>query len=282
MSQARRSSVHTSARCVVSAGGDGCIQHRGSTSGPMHTVLHRATRGPDVLLIARDSAGLASGDSCSTVVDVGRGASIVVSDPGPTHLLTSGGAGGEPARQSSTFTVGPDASLVALPHAVVPLPASRSILSTKIQVTSPATAVVGGVLSCGRASRGESWQADYLEQTTEIVVDGELLALDAVRAERDAFSPHGHLVTLFVYRPGVSASVPAARSVGPKEHGISALSDDFVVLRAVVGSYQAARDLLRDVVGTVITDFTTWHWERIGFGGSTAAASRGARSPRAR
>jgi urease accessory protein len=249
-----------------------------SVSGPVHPVHHRVAPGPDILLFTRDTAGLAGGDDCRTEIQVGDGASIIISDPGPTNLFPS--CDGRSGYQAIELSVAPCARAVLLPHAVVPFSGSRTVTTTRVQVAPSATAVVGGVLSPGRVASGERWAAELYQQRLEMRRGREILASDALRVPWPAGSlgctpqrssgPNviGHLVSLLAYRTGVAAELDRVRLVAGCGPGVSAVTDDLLVLRAIVDSCAAGYTLLRKVVTAVLPDLETWPWSRIGYAGA--------------
>ncbi|WP_108724368.1 urease accessory protein UreD [Geodermatophilus chilensis] len=163
--------------------------------------------------------------------------------------------------------------MVLLPHALVPLRRSRSEVTTEVHVERGAWAAVGGVLSPGRVATGEVWAPDRLDSTTDLLVDGKLVVRDPVRAERHraGSAGTGHLVSLLLTGPGDGALLAGVREVAAAvagdAAGVSALDDDVLALRAVVGSQSAAAALLRAVVTAARPELAGWSWSRIGFGG---------------
>jgi hypothetical protein len=258
-----RPAVRTQVRCAITAGPGQGTRFEASVSGPIHAVHHRPGRAPDIVLLTRDTAGLAEGDACATEVSVGEGASIVVSDPGPTNLLPS--RDGQTSQQSTHLRVAAGGQAVLLPHAVVPFGRSRCRASTHVQVAASATAVVGGVLSPGRVARGEQWVPALYDQRVELRVGDELLACDALRVSRSCPPRAGHLVSLFAYSPGLVAGLDGIRLAAGDGPGISAVTDDLVVLRAMVDSCSEGYSLLRRVVVAMLLDLVDWEWSRIGF-----------------
>jgi urease accessory protein UreH len=226
-------------------------------------VHHRPARAPEIVLLTRDTAGLAEGDSCRTEISVGDGVSVVVSDTGPTHLLPS--RDGRSGRQTTDLSVGADARVAYLPHAVVPFGRSRGLTSTRVQLSASATAVIGGVLSPGRVARGERWAAECYDQRVEIRVGDELIACEALRVSRSCGQSAGHLVSLFAYSEGVAAGLDRVRVAAGIVSGVSAVTDNLVVLRAIVDSCSRGYTLLRKATTALLPDLVGWEWSRIGY-----------------
>ena len=255
----------------------GAVRVRSSVCGPVHPVHHRTCVGPDVLVLARDTAGLAGGDRCCTRIQVDDGASLVVSDAGPTGLFPS--RDGRAGNQTVDLAVGPGAQAVFLPHATVPFAGSRTETTTRIEVVPSAVAVVGGVLAPGRAANGERWQPDVYHQVVELRRGDELLLCDALRAgPRSAtglLSSHraepavGHLVSLLAYSAGAAGSLEAVRDAAGDGPGVSAVTDDLLVVRAIVDSSAAGYRLLRGIVSAFLPDLAAWEWSRIGYAGGS-------------
>jgi urease accessory protein UreH len=255
--------VETRVRCTITAGPGRGVKLAASVSGPVHAAHHHPAGGPDVVLFTRDTAGLAGGDTCCTDLSVGEGGSIVVSDTGPTHLLPSGD--GRASRQTTDLRLAAGARAVLLPHAVVPFRESRCLTSTRVQLPASSTAVVGGVLSPGRVARGERWAPALYDQRVEIHVGDELIACDAQRVSRSCAQRAGHLVTLIAYSEGVAAGLDRIRLAAGGGSGVSAVTDDLVVLRAIVDSCSGGYSLLRQATTALLPDLVGWEWGRIGY-----------------
>jgi urease accessory protein len=232
-------------------------------SGPIHIAHDHPPGGPDILLLTRDTAGLTEGDTCCSEVSVEKGASIVIADTGPTNLLPSND--GRTSSQSTELSLAPGARAVFLPHAVVPFRQSRCLSSTRVQLSPSATAVVGGVLSPGRVARGERWAPALYDQRVEIRVDDELIACDAQRVSPSCSQGAGHVVSLFAYSQGVVAALDGVRLAAGEGSGVSAVTDDLIVLRAIVDSCSDGYALLRDATAALLPDLVDWEWSRIGY-----------------
>lgn len=263
--RAGRPAVRGSVRCSAVPTAGGRVRLLSSSTGPVHPVHHPTPRGPDVLLLTTDTAGLAAGDSLDVRLSVARGAQLLLSDPAPTQLLP--GAPGATGCMTIRADVADGGGLVLLPHALVPLRCSRSRVSTVVRVQPGARAVIGGVIAPGRVACGEVWEAGRLDSTTDLLVGGELVARDALRVEgpRPSLVGVGHLVSLLVYGSGDAAHLGRVREVGGARAGASALSDDLLSLRAMVDSQHEAAALLRAVLEAVRPELVGWGWSRIGF-----------------
>jgi urease accessory protein UreH len=260
-----RPAVRGRLHCTAAPAPRGGARVTSSASGPLHPVHHPVPGGPDVLLLTTDTAGLTGGDSLEVTVHLTAGAALLVSDPAPTHLLP--GPDVRPGCQTTRVRVAAGARLVLLPHALVPYRRSRSAVRTVVDVTPGSSAVVGGVLSPGRVATGEVWAPGRLDSTTDLLVDGKLLVRDALRVDGPRATPAdaGHLVSLLVYAEDVAGLLGPVRTVAGAAAGVSALTDDLLALRAVVGTQQSADALLRAVTGVVRPDLAEWSWTRIGF-----------------
>ncbi len=261
-----RPAVRARLDCTVGPEAGGRQRVHGTWSGPVHPVHHPASRGPDVLVLTTDTAGIASGDELHLRVRLAAGADLVVTDPGPTQLLPGAGPADPAGRQTTVVEVAAGARLVLLPHALVPLRRSRSRVDTVVRLEPGACAVVGGVVAPGRVTRGEVWVPDRLDTTTDLYRDGRLVVRDAQRVEalpggtREA----GHLVTAYVVAPPDPDLLHRVRAAAGACAGVSALADDLLALRAVVDTQYEAAALLRAVTEVVRPDLVGWGWGRIG------------------
>ena len=261
-----RPAVRGSLRCAVTPGHRGGARVTTSASGPLHPVHHPVPGGPDVLLLTTDTAGLTGGDTVEVEVDLAAGAALVVSDPTPTHLLA--GPDDRVGRLTTRVQVAPEALLVLVPHALVPYRRSRSVVHTVVDVAPGGSAVVAGVLSPGRVATGEVWAPGRLDSTTDLLVDGELTVRDALRVDsrRTTSASSGALVSLLVQQPGAAGLLGPVREAAGAAAGVSALTDDLLALRAIVGSQHDADALVRVVTRVVRPDLAGWSWSRIGAG----------------
>ncbi|WP_157936882.1 urease accessory protein UreD [Geodermatophilus chilensis] len=98
-----RPTVRARLDCTAAPDAAGRLRVRSTASGPLHGVHHPVLRGPDVLLVTSDSAGLAAGDAVDVGVRVAAGAGLVVSDPAPTQLLP--GRAGDVERMTTRVEV---------------------------------------------------------------------------------------------------------------------------------------------------------------------------------
>lgn len=235
-----------------------------SAVGPVHPVHTSVAGGPDALVLVRDIAGMAGGDVSRTRLAVDAGAAVVLSDAGPTSLLTS--RDGCASYQEIDVDVAADGRALLLPHAVVPFAGSRSSSATRAELHPSATLVLGSLLTPGRVGRGETWALGLLEQTLTLRVDGALLGSEALRVTAgEADSSVGHLVTLVAYRSGLAAASPTLRAALGPTSGVSAPSDDLVVLRSIVASAEEGYAVLRTAASTLLPELVAWPWATIGY-----------------
>jgi urease accessory protein UreH len=124
---------------------------------------------------------------------------------------------------------------------------------------------VGGVLSPGRVARGERWAPALYDQRIEIRVGGKLIACDAQRVSPSCTQRAGHVVSLFAYSEGVVAALERVRLAAGSDSGVSAVTDDLIVLRAIVHSCSDGYTVLREVTTALLPDLVAWEWSRIGY-----------------
>ena len=257
--------IHSDVSCRVfpSPTGGGC-QIVSSVVGPVHPVQMRVGGGPDALVLVRDSAGMAGGDSSRTRLVVEAGAAVVLSDAGPTSLLASRDLSA--SQQVIDVDVGADGTALVLPHAAVPFAGSRSSSATRVELHPSATLVIGSLLTPGRVARGETWELELLEQTLSLRVGGSLLASEALRVMSGATDRSvGHLVTLVAYGAGMGTAVLRLRPVLGPTCGVAAPSDDLVVLRGIVGSAEEGYAVLRNAASAMLPELVGWPWATIGY-----------------
>jgi hypothetical protein len=99
----------------------------------------------------------------------------------------------------------------------------------------------------------------------EICVGDELIAHDSLRVTRSNGPRAGHLVSLFAYSEGIVANLDRVRLAAGIGSGVSAVTDNLVVLRAIASSCSGGYALLREVVAAVLPELARWDWSRIGY-----------------
>jgi urease accessory protein UreH len=125
--------------------------------------------------------------------------------------------------------------------------------------------VVGAVLSPGRVARGERWAPALYDQRVEIRVEDELIVCDAQRVSPSCTQRAGHLVSLFAYSQGVVAALDSVRLAAGSRAGVSAVTDDLLVVRAIVESCSDGYAVLRQAIAALLPDLKGWEWSRIGY-----------------
>jgi hypothetical protein len=73
------------------------------------------------------------------------------------------------------------------------------------------------------------------------------------------------VVSLFAYSEGVVAALDRVRLAAERDSGVSAVTDDLIVLRAVVGSCSEGYGVLRRATAALLPDLVDWEWSRIGY-----------------
>lgn len=232
------------------------------SAGPMHGVLHPGfARRPDVLIVTKDTAGLLETDDCSLRVTARTGADVVVSDPGPTKLLSA--MSDAVGRQQVHIGVEADARVIYVPHAVVPITGSRAELSTTIDVAAGGQFACAGVLAAGRPSLGEVWAQSHLRQTLRIHLDGYPIYHETIGLAGAPGSDPRHQTSLIIHdQRGVDVSalreaIPSAAVVEPVAGLVS--------LRAFVARAEDAYSIIRRAVAIWAPSLPEATWGRCGF-----------------
>ncbi len=256
--------IRTLFECELASGAEGEIRLSRRTSGPAHIVFHPGyARRPDVLLLARDSAGLLDGDSCEIRLVVKRGVNVVVSEPGPTNVLTARSE--QIAEQSVHVEVRDGARLAYLPHAIVPFAGSRSCLRTTIDVEPGATLVFASVLSPGRTALDEVWQQGILRQSVRLTADGEPLWFEVIGLHLKRPRTVGHLFSMLVYGHEVIPLVREMRRACP-DVAVSALTDDLICVRGMSDGTEGCYSSIRGLMSVMPSPLCESTWARIGLG----------------
>jgi len=231
--------------------------------GPIHCVLHRGFVGrPDILLVAKDTAGLLEVDTCSLRIVARAGSNVLVSDPGPTKLLTA--RSDATAKQRMDVVVEEGARLIYAPHAVVPLAGSRASMETQLDVAQNCRLAYAGVLSPGRTVSGEIWDQTFLRQSARLAVMGEPIFHESLGLGASRPSDTRHLVSVLIYDPLAEQAVAAMREVAP-EAAVVQVAEGLVCARAMVHQADEGYGIIRRLLNAWASDLPASTWGRIGY-----------------
>lgn len=169
----------------------GALALRFAAGGRGTVVAHRRHEGP--LCIQRpfypgDGAchvyllhppgGLAAGDELDLDVDVGSGASALLTTPAATKFYRSDGA---PSVQRQALHVAQDAALEWLPQESILFGGSRAVIDTDVELDPGARFIGWEQLSLGRPLSGDRYTAGSLAQHTRLSIGDQPLLLESLR-----------------------------------------------------------------------------------------------------
>lgn len=210
------------------------------------------------VISASHGGGLVAGDDVSLELDVGAGATALLSTQAGTKVYRSRGA---VASQRLAARVGRDAVLAVLPQPVSCFAGARFHQEQRLALEAGASLLWLDALVAGRVARDERWALDDYRSRVELAVGGRTVLADALRlvpgegppvAERlagvellatvialgPAFAPHARAL-----HDGLAAA-PAARDAAVLASA-SPLGDG-VLARVAARSVEAGLSFLRE------------------------------------
>jgi urease accessory protein len=203
-----------------------------SATSPLHLFTPRA-RGDAVWAIATThGGGLVAGDTIDLDVEVGPGATALVTTQSNTRVYRSTGAF---AVQRLAARVAAGATLAVLPEPTVCFAGARFRQRQRFVLEPGASLLLLDALTEGRGARGERWAFDACSTRNEIEVAGRPVLADAVRlVSGEGPSPAERMggvaliATVVALGPAVAAG--AARILA--HHGAAPVDRDAPVLAA--------------------------------------------------
>jgi urease accessory protein len=135
--------------------------------------------------IINPTAGIFEGDEMECLVDVGAGASLIVTSPSAVRVHTMLDGGGAFLRQH--FRVAKGGWLEVSPELFIPQRASSYRQKTEIEVDPDASLYFVETLAPGRVAHGESFAFEHLDWSFSLRIADRLVAL-----ERAKISPPDH------------------------------------------------------------------------------------------
>jgi urease accessory protein len=197
----------------VVVGGDpaGSAVHRARPAGPLRLLCPRRPGGAAWIVAGNLGGGLVDGDDLALEVQVGRGATCVVTTQASTKAYRGR------TRQRTTVRVDEAAAAIVAPDPVVPFRGAELVQVTSIELAAGASLVLVDTLTAGRLAYGERWSAARIDSALDVAIAGEPRLIDRVVlvGPRDAaarMQRFAALATCVLVGPRVAA--PAARALG--------------------------------------------------------------------
>lgn len=207
--------------------------------------------------LVNPTAGFFAGDRLEAEIELGPGASVLLSNPSATRLHTMG-AGCSSATQ--VFRLGGGSFLEVHPELLIPQSNSEGTIHTRIEAAADASFFYLDLLAPGRTARGESLAWREVSMGLDIVIDGELQVRERARL---APALNGWRLATPDGRPGYVANLwlklagmddPGSRLAALDEHedlwwGASRLAPGLAVVRILSADsvrLKRACRLLRD------------------------------------
>jgi urease accessory protein len=159
------------------------------------------------------SGGLLGGDELALSVRAGAESRVQITTTGATRIYRARAAESMTI-QRNEIVIGEHALVEYLPDAIIPYSGARFSQRTAIRLERGAGLFWWEILAAGREARGEIFEYECVELTTDLTVEGKLVAAERVRLEpgkrRIASLPRmGEFrtwATLYVCRAGVDAA----------------------------------------------------------------------------
>ena len=159
------------------------------------------------------SGGIFDTDSLDWRIDVAPRAQAQITSTGATRVYRSR-SGNRVASQRAVLTIGAGAYLEYLPDALIPFAGSRFEQNARVELSEDASLIWWDRIAPGREASGEIFQYESLASSTEIVANGEAIAIERWtlvpflrRPDSPArLGPFHHFASCYVCRAGKTAS----------------------------------------------------------------------------
>ena len=217
------------AGAVIGAGGRLLrLWQKGSAKAMLPRMHGRA---PEVVFL-NTAGGLTGGDRLDYRLEVGADARVVgTTQTAERAYRSSGGA----ARVETRLTVGPGARLHWLPQEVILFQGSALDRRLVVEMAGDAELVVLETLVLGRAAMGERLSDVALTDRREVIRDGRVAMLEAVRLGPDDLTRAGHaglggavaVATLSLFAPDAGDRLARLRAVLPDEGPVRAAASSW-------------------------------------------------------
>ncbi|MGH7259657.1 MAG: urease accessory protein UreD [Nitrospiraceae bacterium] len=146
---------------------DKTVVARSHATTPWHFLptIYLDDTGQAHTLLVNPSAGLVGGDRLSIHMNLGEGASALVSTPSANRVYRSLG---EESVQTAEIALGPGAVLEWLPEPTIPFRGARFRQSIHVQLAPGATVLLWDAIASGRIARDERWAFARLDNEIAI------------------------------------------------------------------------------------------------------------------
>lgn len=239
---------------ALERGARGTVVRAARANSPLKLLLPRNHGRGVWAYLASFGGGLVDGDSIHVEVDVGAGATGLLSTQSATKVYRSPRG----CRQELHARVGEDGLLVVLPDPVACFTGARYTQETTVTLAPRASLVLLDAFTCGRAARGERWAFSHYLARTLIQRAGVPLFLDAIRLTPEEgplptrMGRFEALALLAVFGPEVASlreallrpSAPLRRRASVIETA-SPLGEDGALLRVAATSVEEAMSAVR-------------------------------------
>jgi urease accessory protein len=220
-------------------------------SGP----LWREDAAVATVALQTSGGGMLSGDALHVSIHCAEGASARVGGVGATRLLSSATA----SRQDIRIRLEQGSALLYLPEPLIPCKDAQFVQTMEIDASASATAVVGEIVTSGRAGLGERFTYRHLSFQALVRRDGIPACRDRLLLEPDAghirsqFGDFSHLGTLMLIGPTSTQEMAAALhgllEIQDILAGVTQAAAGVLLVRLLGSSAYALRALMDRVVG---------------------------------
>jgi len=246
---------HLRLRCERRADGVSYISDQDFKS-PIHIGKGYGDAGSLVLNIVNPTAGFFDGDRVDSRVEIGEGASLVLSTPAASRVYRT--RSGKAAANHQEFHLAENSFLEWIPEPFIPHAGAEYVQTTRIALTGSSDLLFFEWIAPGRVAKGEVFAYRKLRWELDLELDGKLLARErydlnpenhSLEALRGHF-PEAHYVS--VYAAGaMTRQWPAeeldAISCDEVRLGHGPVAEGVHVIRALCRDSLAARGLMGDL-----------------------------------
>jgi len=168
------------ASVVVRGDAAGSAVHRARPAGPLRLLCPRRPGGAAWVFASNLGGGLVDGDDVALDVQVGRGATCVITTQASTKAYRGR------TRQRTTVRIEDGAAAIVAPDPVVPFRGAELVQATSIDLAAGASLVLVDTLTAGRLAYGERWSAARIDSALEVAIAGAPRLVDRVVLAGDA------------------------------------------------------------------------------------------------
>lgn len=146
---------------------------------PLQIVAPRPRGVASWAVLVSHGGGLVAGDRVRLDVTVGEGASALVTTQAETKAYRARATGGD-ALQELTVRLGADATLALLPDPVSCFAGARYVQRQRFDLARGASLLLCDSVVAGRVARGERWALASHRSENRVLLEGALVAHDAL------------------------------------------------------------------------------------------------------